>query len=110
MDGGCDPAPTTILEATWTPSPRYPAPVTSRCAATPRQRATRVLQRRIAELAGERAELTMTIDGVTRLAGGDRFDVVAPHDHEHVLGTSRRRPSPTWPTPWRGQTGRAGLA
>jgi 1-pyrroline-5-carboxylate dehydrogenase len=46
------------------------------------------LQRRIAELAGERTELTMTIDGVTRLAGGDRFDVVVPHNHEHVLGTS----------------------
>ncbi len=46
------------------------------------------LKRRIAELAGERAELTMTIDGVARLAGGDRFDVVAPHDHEHVLGTA----------------------
>ena len=46
------------------------------------------LQRRIAELAGERPELTMTIDGATRMASGDRFDVVAPHDHEHVLGTS----------------------
>jgi len=46
------------------------------------------LKRRIAELAGERAELTMTIDGVARLAGGDRFDVVAPHDHQHVLGTA----------------------
>ncbi len=46
------------------------------------------LRRRIAELAGERTELTMTIDGVTRMAGGETFDVVAPHDHEHVLGTA----------------------
>ncbi|HEY3609142.1 MAG TPA: L-glutamate gamma-semialdehyde dehydrogenase [Pseudonocardiaceae bacterium] len=46
------------------------------------------LQRRLAELAGERTELTMTVDGVTRLAGGEKFDVVAPHDHEHVLGTA----------------------
>ena len=28
------------------------------------------LQRRLAELAGERAELTMTIDGEQRMAGG----------------------------------------
>jgi 1-pyrroline-5-carboxylate dehydrogenase len=46
------------------------------------------LRRRIAELAGERPELTMTIGGVQRMAGGDRFDVVAPHDHQHVLGVS----------------------
>jgi 1-pyrroline-5-carboxylate dehydrogenase len=46
------------------------------------------LQRRIAGLADERHELTMTIGGVTRMAGGDKFDVVAPHDHRHVLGTS----------------------
>jgi 1-pyrroline-5-carboxylate dehydrogenase len=46
------------------------------------------LQRRIAELEGERHELTMTIGGVTRMAGGETFQVVQPHDHEHVLGTS----------------------
>jgi 1-pyrroline-5-carboxylate dehydrogenase len=46
------------------------------------------LQRRIAELAGEQHELTMTIGGVERMAGGDSFTVVAPHDHAHVLGVS----------------------
>ena len=46
------------------------------------------LQRRIAELEGERHELTMTVGGVSRMAGGDLFQVVQPHDHEHVLGTS----------------------
>jgi 1-pyrroline-5-carboxylate dehydrogenase len=45
------------------------------------------LTRALAELAGQRTELTMTIGGVQRMAGGDRFDVVTPHRHGHVLGT-----------------------
>ena len=44
------------------------------------------LQARIQELAGERAELTMTIGGRPRMGGGDRVDVVEPHNHRHVLG------------------------
>jgi 1-pyrroline-5-carboxylate dehydrogenase len=46
------------------------------------------LTRALAELAAQRTELTMTIGGVQRMAGGDRFDVVTPHRHGHVLGTS----------------------
>jgi 1-pyrroline-5-carboxylate dehydrogenase len=46
------------------------------------------LQRRIAELEGERHELTMTIGGEQRMAGGDPIDVVQPHDHRHVLGVT----------------------
>ncbi|MGA9310156.1 MAG: L-glutamate gamma-semialdehyde dehydrogenase [Pseudonocardiaceae bacterium] len=46
------------------------------------------LTRTLAELADQRAELTMTIGGVQRMAGGERFDVVIPHRHTHVLGTS----------------------
>ncbi|OLT46513.1 1-pyrroline-5-carboxylate dehydrogenase [Saccharomonospora sp. CUA-673] len=46
------------------------------------------LQRRIAELEGQQTELTQTIDGRSRMAGGARFDVVQPHDHAHVLGVS----------------------
>ncbi len=46
------------------------------------------LQRRIAELEGERHELTMTIGGEQRMAGGDPIQVVQPHDHRHVLGDS----------------------
>jgi len=38
------------------------------------------------QLSGERAELTMTIDGVSRMAGGERIPVVAPHRHELVIG------------------------
>ena len=43
---------------------------------------------RVAELAGDRFELTQTIDGVQRMAGGEAIDVVQPHDHHHVLGTT----------------------
>ncbi|WP_375499745.1 L-glutamate gamma-semialdehyde dehydrogenase [uncultured Jatrophihabitans sp.] len=44
------------------------------------------LQAALAELSGERAELTMTVGGVERMAGGERIPVVAPHRHELVLG------------------------
>jgi 1-pyrroline-5-carboxylate dehydrogenase len=37
-------------------------------------------------LCADRAELTMTINGVQRMAGGDRLAVVAPHRHSLVLG------------------------
>ncbi|MEV0132887.1 L-glutamate gamma-semialdehyde dehydrogenase [Dactylosporangium sp. NPDC050688] len=46
------------------------------------------LQRRLAELAGDRHELTMTIDGRQRMAAGDPIDVVQPHRHRHVLGVT----------------------
>ncbi|NUT93243.1 MAG: L-glutamate gamma-semialdehyde dehydrogenase [Saccharothrix sp.] len=46
------------------------------------------LRRRVASLEGEPHELTMTIGGVRRMAGGDRVDVVQPHDHRHVLGVT----------------------
>ncbi|MDR7303245.1 L-glutamate gamma-semialdehyde dehydrogenase [Haloactinomyces albus] len=45
------------------------------------------LQKRLAELQSERIELTTTIAGKQRMAGGERFDVVEPHNHAHVLGT-----------------------
>lgn len=44
------------------------------------------LEKRIKELAGEHHELTMTIGGEQRMGGGDRIDVVAPHNHRQVLG------------------------
>ncbi|PXY21066.1 L-glutamate gamma-semialdehyde dehydrogenase [Prauserella muralis] len=44
------------------------------------------LQRRLAELEADKHELTQTIGGRRRLAGGEPFDVVQPHDHGHVLG------------------------
>jgi 1-pyrroline-5-carboxylate dehydrogenase len=44
------------------------------------------LQSRIAQLSGQRHELTMTIGGQQRMAAGERVDVVAPHEHARVLG------------------------
>ena len=44
------------------------------------------LETKIKQLAGERAELTMTIGGRERMGGGERVDVVQPHNHQHVLG------------------------
>ncbi|SEL55578.1 delta-1-pyrroline-5-carboxylate dehydrogenase [Blastococcus sp. DSM 46786] len=46
------------------------------------------LQRRLAELVAEPVELTATIGARQRMAGGARFDVVQPHRHAAVLGTS----------------------
>ena len=46
------------------------------------------LQRRLSALADERVDLTMTVDGVTRMGGGAAIDVVAPHRHRHVLGVT----------------------
>jgi 1-pyrroline-5-carboxylate dehydrogenase len=45
-----------------------------------------VLENRIKELAGEQAELTMTIGGEQRMGAGQSIDVVQPHNHRHVLG------------------------
>ncbi|MGH3920580.1 MAG: aldehyde dehydrogenase family protein, partial [Pseudonocardiaceae bacterium] len=69
---------------TSTPAPRN-EPVRSYAPGTPERDS---LTRTLAELAAQRAELTMTIGGVPRMAGGEPFDVVAPHRHTHVLGAS----------------------
>ncbi len=45
-----------------------------------------MLEARLKDLAGDRAELTMTIAGRQRMGGGDRGTVVQPHNHRHVLG------------------------
>jgi 1-pyrroline-5-carboxylate dehydrogenase len=45
------------------------------------------LESRLKELAGNPVELPMTIGGEKRLGGGERFDVVQPHNHGAVLGT-----------------------
>jgi len=46
------------------------------------------LEARVKELAAERVELTATIDGEQRMAGGEPIDVVQPHRHAAVLGTT----------------------
>src|ERR1035438_8829474 len=44
------------------------------------------LESKIKELAGQRAELTMTIGGRQQMAAGQLIDVVQPHNKAHVLG------------------------
>jgi 1-pyrroline-5-carboxylate dehydrogenase len=44
------------------------------------------LQSMLTELAGTRYELTCTVNGVQRMGGGSRRQVVQPHKHRHVLG------------------------
>jgi 1-pyrroline-5-carboxylate dehydrogenase len=48
-----------------------------------------VLEEKLKELAGERAELTMTIGGQQRHGGGEAIEVVQPHNYRHVLGQMR---------------------
>ena len=88
------------------PEPRN-EPVRTYAPGTP-ERAS--LQRRLAELAAERLELTMTVDGRQRQGGGDPIEVVQPHKHGHVLGVTHnatnddvaaavaaaRRAAPAW--------------
>src|SRR5579859_2053024 len=45
-----------------------------------------VLESKIKELAGQRAELTMTIAGRQQMGAGETIDVVQPHNKHHVLG------------------------
>jgi 1-pyrroline-5-carboxylate dehydrogenase len=47
------------------------------------------LEARLAELGSSRLDLTMTIDGEQRAGGGEPIDVVQPHRHAAVLGTTR---------------------
>jgi 1-pyrroline-5-carboxylate dehydrogenase len=58
-------------------------PVRSHAPGSPERAA---LENRVKELAGERAELTMTVGGQHRMGTGERVDVVQPHNHRHVLG------------------------
>src|ERR1700678_681740 len=44
------------------------------------------LESKIKELAGQRAELTMTIGGQPQMAAGEPIDVVQPQNRRHVLG------------------------
>jgi 1-pyrroline-5-carboxylate dehydrogenase len=45
------------------------------------------LEAKLVELAKEQIELPLTIGGERRMGGGERVDVVQPHNHRHVLGT-----------------------
>jgi 1-pyrroline-5-carboxylate dehydrogenase len=45
-----------------------------------------VLESKIKELAGQQAELTMTIGGQQQMAAGEKIDVIQPHSRHSVLG------------------------
>jgi len=51
------------------------------------------LEARLKDMAGDQAELTMTIAGESRMAGGDRIEVVQPHRHSGVLGIAAQATS-----------------
>jgi 1-pyrroline-5-carboxylate dehydrogenase len=44
------------------------------------------VEQKIKDIGGEHAELPMTIGGDRWMGGGERIDVVAPHNFRHVLG------------------------
>jgi 1-pyrroline-5-carboxylate dehydrogenase len=69
---------------TQVPAPRN-EPVLNYAPGSPERAA---LEARLAELATDKVELTSTIGGEQRMARGERFDVVQPHRHSAVLGTS----------------------
>ncbi|MGW4689181.1 L-glutamate gamma-semialdehyde dehydrogenase [Streptomyces sp. NPDC004244] len=45
------------------------------------------LETQLKQLSENPIDLPMTINGVKRMGGGERFDVVQPHDHKSVIGT-----------------------
>ncbi|MBN9101377.1 MAG: L-glutamate gamma-semialdehyde dehydrogenase [Pseudonocardia sp.] len=69
---------------TRTPTPRN-EPVLDYAPGSPERAG---LQAALAEVGGQQHELIVTIDGRKHMAGGTRIDVVAPHDHRHVLGVT----------------------
>jgi 1-pyrroline-5-carboxylate dehydrogenase len=71
------------MDAVTRPPAPVNEPVRTYAPGTPERKS---LRDALVELAGERAELTMTIAGEQRMAQGARTRVVAPHDHQHVLG------------------------
>src|SRR5215212_5463768 len=66
------------------PAPRN-EPVLNYAPGSPERAA---LEARLAEVAGLGLELTSTIGGSQRMASGEKFEVVQPHRHSAVLGTS----------------------
>ncbi|MHA6623385.1 L-glutamate gamma-semialdehyde dehydrogenase [Pseudonocardia sp. DLS-67] len=69
---------------TSTPVPRN-EPVRDYAPGSPERTSLRAA---LAQMGGTRHDLTATVDGRQQMASGTPFDVVAPHDHARVLGTS----------------------
>jgi 1-pyrroline-5-carboxylate dehydrogenase len=55
-----------------------------------------LLEARLKELAAEPLDLTSTIAGASSMASGDRIQVVQPHRHTAVLGTTAESSADEW--------------
>jgi 1-pyrroline-5-carboxylate dehydrogenase len=75
-----------VLDAHTSVPPPVNEPVRSYAPGSP-ERAS--LQGRLVAVADDRLELTMTIGGSERTGSGEPIDVVQPHRHRAVLGTTR---------------------
>jgi 1-pyrroline-5-carboxylate dehydrogenase len=73
------------MDATTTPPVPVNEPVRTYAPGTSQRES---LAKRVTELAGDRIDLTCTIGGAQRMASGPRIDVVQPHAHHQVLGTT----------------------
>jgi 1-pyrroline-5-carboxylate dehydrogenase len=73
------------MDATTQPPVPVNEPVRSYAPGSPERTS---LEARLKEMGGEHVDLTMTVAGQQRMAGGDRFQVVQPHRHSAVLGVS----------------------
>ncbi len=54
------------------------------------------LEARLKELSAEQVDLTSTVDGQQRMASGERFEIVQPHRHAAVLGTTAEAGPGDW--------------
>jgi 1-pyrroline-5-carboxylate dehydrogenase len=73
------------MDAITSPPPPRNEPVRGYAPGSPERES---LTRTLTELASRRWELTATIGGEQRMPHGDPIDVVQPHRHAHVLGTT----------------------
>jgi len=75
-----------VLDAVTTVPVPENEPIRSYAPGSPERAA---LEGKLKALAGQRAELTMIIGGRPHAGGGERIEVVQPHNHRHVLGDLR---------------------
>ena len=74
------------MDAVTAPPPPLNEPVRTYAPGSPERTS---LEKRVRELSDDKEELTLTIGGGQRMAGGEPIDVVQPHRHASVLGTMR---------------------
>ncbi|MDP9239474.1 MAG: L-glutamate gamma-semialdehyde dehydrogenase [Actinomycetota bacterium] len=72
------------MDAVTSPPPPVNEPIRGYALGTPERTS---LEHRLKEMGNEQVELTITVGGEQRMAGGKPYDVVQPHRHSAVLGT-----------------------